>query len=106
MSTIKANKRKGRPKVRYIGENAPEKVVYRELVKAPLVEPHCNCQECHEYSGKTVTTVVKYGFGICRPTKLAKDKETCLFCGYYVLWQINGNKNRGNQHRVESMRNV
>jgi hypothetical protein len=93
--------RKARPKVLWEGENAPD-WKYQENVATPLVEPHCNCPECYAYNGNTMTATIMGFYAKPKLTKLAKDKETCFFCGHYVLWQVEGagrnefrNKKRG-----------
>jgi hypothetical protein len=91
--------KRGRKKNIYIGQQSIADV-YREKVETPPVEPHCNCEGAYTFSGLQVSGVVKYGSGNMNPTKLAKDRETCEFCGHYVLWQIEGNYNRSRQHRV------
>jgi len=92
---------KGRKKNLYKGQQVI-KEVYNHNVKTPLVEPHCNCEGCYSWLGKPVPVVVQYGQGNMQVTRLAKDRETCDFCGHYVLWQEEGNYGRKNQNRVSN----
>jgi hypothetical protein len=80
----------GRKKDNYLGERKVEEV-YRTHVAPPKVEPHCNCEGAFNWVGKKVTSNVQYGFAVEQITKLADDKETCAFCGHYVLWQEESN---------------
>tara|TARA_R110002126_G_scaffold131404_1_gene275174 strand:+ start:168 stop:500 length:333 start_codon:yes stop_codon:yes gene_type:complete len=89
MSTIKESGIKGRQKADYEGQNAID-WHYQETVKTPLVEPHCNCPECYEYNGNAMTATIMGFYAKPKLTKLNKDKETCYFCGHYVLWEVEG----------------
>ena len=53
--------------------------------------PNCTCIDAYKWSGYPTTSQrVKYGHGTPKPTRLAKDKETCLYCGFYVVWRPEG----------------
>ena len=57
--------------------------------KIPVAQ--CTCIDAYTWSGYPTTSQrVKYGQGKPKPTKIADDKETCAFCGYYVVWQPEG----------------
>ena len=49
--------------------------------------PQCTCTGAYEWAGYKVTTRVKSGNSGTRPTLVNDDKETCSFCGYYVVWR-------------------
>ena len=97
-------RKKGRSKNEYTEQII--KNVYREKVTAPIVEPHCNCEGCYSWLGGVIPKLAKYGQANIQVTKLGKDRETCEFCGHYVLWQEAGcqrnnfrNKKRGKYNK-------
>jgi glutathionylspermidine synthase len=49
-------------------------------------EPHCNCCGVYTLHGMKITSTVKAGCGLDKPTLLDADGN-CKFCEHHVLWK-------------------
>lgn len=54
-------------------------------VKRDILAPHCNCPGVHVHHDLKVTSAVKNGSGLDKPTML--NNGVCKFCEHHVLWK-------------------
>lgn len=85
-------KKRGRKTNIYKGQQVVENKFGKTIELSP-VEPHCNCKGVYKYHDKKITRLVRELEAHCHVTK-SSDKETCDFCGYYVSWKVEGNRNQ------------